>query len=43
VDSGRILIFVSDPDPESKYCEKQDPGMESLSISSVAGVCVAIS
>ena len=30
VDSGRILRFFSDPDPESKICEKPDPDPESL-------------
>jgi len=43
VDSGRIVRFLSDPDPESNMWEKLDPDRSQFLISAVAGVCVVIS
>jgi len=39
VDSGRILEFLSDQDPEQKFV-KPGPDHESLVILALAGVCV---
>jgi len=38
-----FYIFCSDPDPESKICEKPDPNRSHFSILALAGVGVVIS
>jgi len=38
-----FCVFLSDPEPESKICEKPDLDRSQFSISAGAGVCVVIS